>query len=476
MFKRFSINYMIVLFLVDGVLIQFSLWLGTQLRYVSPFGEEVLPEFAYRYFNPPGWGIHLDVYIIWTIVFLLLSVYSPRRILFWTEEFQRVIVAHTLAALSLAGALYLARVDMLRLIFIYFYLSGLVFLLGYRVLLRLHHRLGRHASESTSRVLVVGTGRGGRAIATHFAEQSWAGISVEGFLHESTGAPPTQELPAPVLGDLSTAAAVVDRHHIDTVIVALPRDAHTHLVNLVTRLQALPVRVHVVPDYFDLAFHNATISMLGGIPLIGLRDPAIDGFQRACKRVFDLIVSGGGLLLLSPIFAAVALAIWLEDGHPIFYRAQRVGENGQLFAMLKFRSMIRDADKQQTVVNSTDGEGHIVHKQQGDPRITRVGRIIRRTSVDELPQLINVFRGDMSLVGPRPELPWLVEQYEPWQRKRFAVPQGITGWWQVNGRSDKLMHLNTDLDLYYIQHYSLWLDIQILWRTIGVVLRGRGAY
>jgi lipopolysaccharide/colanic/teichoic acid biosynthesis glycosyltransferase len=176
--------------------------------------------------------------------------------------------------------------------------------------------------------------------------------------------------------------------------------------------------------------------------------------------------------------AAVGLAIKLEDGGSIFYAAERVGENGKLFRMWKFRSMVVDADsREHPQIGEVDAQGNTVAKLADDPRITRVGRMMRRTSIDELPQLINVLRGEMSLVGPRPELPWLVARYEPWQRKRLAVPQGMTGWWQVNGRiKDPMQHLYTEQDLYYIQHYSLWLDIQILWRTITVVLRGKGAY
>jgi lipopolysaccharide/colanic/teichoic acid biosynthesis glycosyltransferase len=139
--------------------------------------------------------------------------------------------------------------------------------------------------------------------------------------------------------------------------------------------------------------------------------------------------------------------------------------------------MVVDADKGQPQIGEVDVRGKTVYKLANDPRITRVGKFLRHTSIDELPQLINVLRGEMSLVGPRPELPWLVAKYEPWQRKRLAVPQGMTGWWQVNGRiKDPMQHLYTEQDLYYIQHYSLWLDIQILWRTITVVLRGKGAY
>ena len=309
-----------------------------------------------------------------------------------------------------------------------------------------------------------------------FDQQHWSSLEVIGYVDDDQSKQQRSIDGIPVLGFLDDAVAIAQAHHIDEVVIALPLHAHARLANLVARLNELPLRVHIVPDYFDLAFHGATIESVGGLPLIGLRDPAIDGFQRFGKRLMDIALAGAGLLLLSPIMLAVALAIKLEDRGSVFYKAERVGENGRLFRMLKFRSMVVNADKLQHLVNQRDGEGHLLFKYAGDPRITRVGRFIRRTSIDELPQLINVLKGDMSLVGPRPELPWLVEKYEPWQRKRFAVPQGITGWWQVNGRSDNPMHLHTEQDLYYIQHYSWWLDIEILWRTVAVVLRGRGAY
>jgi lipopolysaccharide/colanic/teichoic acid biosynthesis glycosyltransferase len=171
-----------------------------------------------------------------------------------------------------------------------------------------------------------------------------------------------------------------------------------------------------------------------------------------------------------------AALIVLEDGFPIIFRQKRVGENGRVFDMLKFRTMIRNAEQLKDQVEKRDEYGNLIHKSKDDPRVTRVGRLLRRLSMDELPQLFNVLTGTMSLVGPRPEMPYLVNKYQPWQRKRFAVPPGLTGWWQVNGRSEKPMHLHTEDDLFYIQNYSIWLDIQILARTVWVVIFGKGAY
>jgi len=210
--------------------------------------------------------------------------------------------------------------------------------------------------------------------------------------------------------------------------------------------------------------------------MIDLRAPALNEYQRMTKRLFDLMVTFPLIILATPIYALIAIAIKLDSPGPVFYHSQRVGENGRTFQMFKFRSMILDADKKLLQVTKYDKKGRMIHKNPNDPRVTRVGKLLRRTSLDELPQLINILKGDMSLVGPRPELPALVEKYEPWQRKRFSVPQGLTGWWQVNGRSDKPMHLHTEEDLYYIQHYSIWLDLQILLKTVWVVLRRKGAF
>jgi lipopolysaccharide/colanic/teichoic acid biosynthesis glycosyltransferase len=175
--------------------------------------------------------------------------------------------------------------------------------------------------------------------------------------------------------------------------------------------------------------------------------------------------------------ALIAVLIRLDSPGPVFYCPKRVGENGRLFKMIKFRTMVENADQLRHLIDTVDEKGRVVQiKTPDDPRITRLGRFLRRTSLDEWPNFYNVLKGEMSLVGPRPEMPYLVDKYALWQRKRFAVPQGMTGWWQVNGRSDKPMYQHTEEDLYYVQHYSLWLDLQIIGKTVWVVLRGKGAY
>ena len=194
------------------------------------------------------------------------------------------------------------------------------------------------------------------------------------------------------------------------------------------------------------------------------------------KRSFDLIFGLLALILTLPIMTLCALLVYLYDGSPVIFRQTRVGKDGQLFDMFKIRTMVKNAERLQNQIEMRDGSGNLVHKMKNDPRVTRVGRILRRFSLDELPQLFNVLAGTMSLVGPRPEIPSLAEKYQPWQRKRFEVLPGITGWWQVNSRDDRPMYLHIEDDLYYIQNYSIWLDIQILLRTVWVVFTGKGAY
>jgi exopolysaccharide biosynthesis polyprenyl glycosylphosphotransferase len=204
--------------------------------------------------------------------------------------------------------------------------------------------------------------------------------------------------------------------------------------------------------------------------------PVMTPSQRIMKRAFDITVSSIVLFLTLPVMVMVSIAIMIYDPGPILFKQERVGENGKLFRIYKFRSMVVNADAMLEKFAVKDANGNMIHKHKDDPRVTPIGRIIRKTSLDELPQLINVIKGDMSLVGPRPELPKLVAGYENWQYERFSVPQGITGWWQVTGRSEKPCHLNTDQDVYYIKNYSLWMDIKIMLMTVPALLKGKGAF
>ncbi len=341
--------------------------------------------------------------------------------------------------------------------------------MSWRLLVRLAFKWWR-VPAAESRVLIVGAGEVGRRVGRMIQENNWMGLRLAGYLDDDA------RKNLPVVGRLAEARQVILQSNVSDVVIALPQRAYGQVNKLVLSLHDLPVQVRVVPDYFSLALYRATVEDFGGLPMINLRDPALNEVQRLAKRLFDLAIAGPFTLFLMPVMAVVALFIKLDNPGPVLFRQKRVGENGRIFQMFKFRTMVAGAEKLQGQVNEINGNGELIHKKENDPRVTRVGRFLRRTSLDELPQLFNVLRGDMSLVGPRPEMPWLVDHYEPWQHKRFAVPQGITGWWQVNGRSDKPMHLHTEDDLYYIQNYSLWMDLYILIKTPFVVLRGKGAY
>ena len=429
-----------------------------------------------------GIALHVQVYILvlmlWFFVFLLLSVYDPRKNLRLADELQTVLVAVPVSTLVFAGTLYLTYRNIPRLLFLYFLALDLIFLLCWRLLIRGILRLTRKSRPPRRRILIAGAGEVGRSVATNLREPQWAGTEVVGFVDDDQEKQGKEFDGVPVLGTLEHTVRLLEEKGIQEVIFALPLRAHEEVANLVVAMQSLPVVVKVVPDFFDLAFFRAAITVddLGGIPLLNLRASAIEGFPRAVKRVFDVLGAALVTILLSPVMVVSAILIKLDSKGPVIFKQLRIGENCKPFGVYKFRSMVADAESrlQEVVVETEDGQ--VVHKVKDDPRITRVGRILRRWSIDELPQLFNVLKGEMSLVGPRPELPFLVDKYEAWQRKRFAVPPGMTGWWQVTGRSDRPMHLHVEDDLFYIQNYSLLLDLQILWKTLGAVARRRGAF
>jgi len=453
---------------LDGLLTLFALWVAVALRplllslpRLVVVNEVQIPSVLY--------GV---IPVLWVLVLLVASVYDPRRTYKAVDEFQRVSLASAFAGLAVAGLLYLGFRDVSRWLFITFVVINIVLLLGWRAVARLLFKMGR-VRESEHRVLIVGAGQVGQRVGAMIENYALTGLRLIGYLDDDDY---KRKSNVSILGGIQDARYVVQQKNIDDVVIALPRHAYGQVNKLVLSLSDAPVRLRVVPDYFSLTLYRATVDDFGGVPMINLRDPALNDYQRLVKRIFDLMLGGAMTVILLPVMAFIALFVRLDSPGPIIFRQQRVGENGRLFPMFKFRSMVDGAEEMQESVNQKNGSGKLIHKKPDDPRVTRVGQFLRRSSLDELPQLFNVLKGDMSLVGPRPELPWLINQYEPWQHKRFAVPQGMTGWWQVNGRSDKPMHLHSDDDIYYVQNYSLWMDIYILFKTPWVVLRGKGAF
>lgn len=469
MFRRFSVNYTIFSIFLDAVVIGVSLPIANYLRpKLNP-----LPFVAIVFKNEIPPILYPSFILTWISIMLLLSVYDSRRNFRLLEELTSVTLASILAGVSLAGVLYLTYREISRVLFMLYFLIAWLLLVSWRVIARLIRYQIIKTTNLQHRVLIIGAGQIGQNIYRHIQQSAEPSIYLVGFLDDDQTKFSENRL---ILGNTNQVRQIVDDKQVTDIIITLPRHAYKRINELVATLHDLPVKVFIVPDYFNLALHKATIEEFAGIPMMDLRAPALSEYQRLVKRIFDLVVGTIIQIFVAPVMIIIALAIKLDSKGPILFKQLRVGENGKLFWMYKFRSMVADAEQRIDEVIEYDNEGHIIHKKKEDPRVTRVGKIIRRTSLDELPQLFNVLKGEMSLVGPRPELPMLVEKYEPWQRKRFAVPQGITGWWQVNGRSDKPMHLHTEDDLYYVQNYSLFLDLKILIKTVLVVLRGRGAY
>ena len=459
MLRRFSVNFALFSIVLDAALVAACLWLAELLRpslstlsFAQPLAAEqvLVPQALYIVFPAT-----------WIAVLLLFNLYDGRRNLRVVNELSSLTLGSLLAGVACAGLLYLSYRDVSRVLFIAFVVLAFATLITWRLGMRATQRW-RGFRAAGRRVLVIGAGDVGLQVRTQIEEHAGLGLTFIGFLDD--------ERRKSVLGYLKDTRKVVQQKKPDDVVVALPSSAYQRVNELLAELHDLPVRTWVIPDYFSLALHRAQVEDFAGLPMLDLRAPALSDSQRLFKRAFDVILVVLTLPLIAPIMALSALAIGLQDGGPVFLAQKRVGENGRIFPMLKFRTMKPSAAKLRL-----DRDGFL-HKRADDPRVTRVGRFLRRTSLDELPQIWNVVKGEMSLVGPRPELPQLVERYHLWQRKRFAVPQGMTGWWQVNGRSDKPMHLHTEDDLYYVQNYSIGLDLFILLKTFWAVLSGRGAF
>ena len=467
MFRRFR-RYLTLLAIGDVLLTLVALGLAAFLRQEVPWGRSLGP--GYVLVPPIVYGI---VALLWPLAFQMLKVYDSQLVTNVGAQVQRLALAVPVSVFVLGGFLYFTYREISRLLVVYFALVDWSLLAFERVVASLLLQALRDVRNTAGRVLIVGAGESAADVAEIIKRELNPAYQIVGFVCDAT---PEAQACRPVLGSIAETPDVAWEKGCDEIIIALPATRHEEIERIVYELQEQPVHVHIVPDSLRLAMVKARAETLFGLPMVGLREPVIDGVDWSIKRTFDLLVTVLTLPLAVPAMALAALAILLDDGGPIFFRQERIGENGQRFEILKLRTMVPRAERLQDEVTKIDENGCQIYKVRRDPRITRVGRFLRRWSLDELPQLFNVLRGEMSLVGPRPEQAFVVDQYELWQRQRLAVPPGITGWWQVSGRSDLPMHLNTQYDLFYIRNYSLWLDLKILWLTIGAVVRRQGAY
>jgi exopolysaccharide biosynthesis polyprenyl glycosylphosphotransferase len=470
MLRRFSIDFALFSIGLDACLTLWNIFFAILLRpslNPIPFIKEmpILQEFpVFLFFVFP---------ITWVFCFFLSAVYNPNRNSQLEEGIGSVLMGCVLASITLAGILFLTFRDCSRILFVTFVILNSMAAILWRfvaermLLLRYAHAATPH------RVLIIGAGVVGKQLSQKLEAASGARMKMIGFLDDDRE---KQKADPKVLDGLDQVRSVIQRNSITDIIMALPLRAHERVNQIIAEVFDLPVHVYVIPDYFAFTLHHAGIDEFAGLPMLDLRAPALTDYQRLLKRGFDLVVTILILPITLPLMGLVALVVRWDSPGPIFFHQDRIGENGRTIKMHKFRTMLDGADQMQHMVERKDEAGHLIHKSQNDPRVTRHGRFLRITSLDELPQFFNILKGEMSLVGPRPEMPEMVERYSLWQRKRFAVPPGLTGWWQVNGRSDKPMHLHTEDDLYYIQNFSVWFDILILLKTIGAVLTRRGAY
>ncbi len=425
-------------------------------------------------------GLGALIVVTWWCALQVYGATDVRTVGVGPQEYRRVLHASIMVVGLLSTMAVLWRFDLSRAYLAIVFSAGLAGLFLSRKILRSQYWRRLRRGDLSSNVLVIGGIRSAMSIDAHLSAHPSAGLKVSGVWipDESEAGHRWLDGPSetiPVLGvsrDLDDALRVAGA---DTVIVTDTEHLGTNgLSELTWQLQQLKIDLVVSPNVVNISTPRVKLRTVGAMPFLHLEPPTYEGTQRWGKLVFDKVFAGVALTLISPLMVVTALAVAVTSRGPVLYRSDRIGVGGVPFSMLKFRTMVHDADKLKVSLTS-DSEG-VLFKMKDDPRVTRVGRFLRRWSIDELPQFINVVRGEMSIVGPRPPLPEEVVKYTNGIERRLLVKQGITGLWQVSGRSDLSWERTVRLDLDYVENWSLTRDIHIIWLTFMTVIRGRGAY
>jgi exopolysaccharide biosynthesis polyprenyl glycosylphosphotransferase len=417
------------------------------------------------------------VAVAWLVSLATQGSYEVRRIATGTREYQGVIRAGAALAGSVAIICYLVNSLVGRTFVAIVIPAGIALMVLSRFAMRKTVYRHRRRGQWSSAILAVGTSESVQHLADIARRSPEAGLLVVGACVEDAEIGSEIAPGVPVIGGVSTAAEAAEALDVDVVAVAGSGLGPRGIRELGWALEGTRRSMVMAPGLTEVAGPRVHVSPVDGLPLMWVDQPEFTGTRRIVKRVVDVLVSGVALIVASPLLLVIALAVRLTSRGPAIYKSTRLGQGSREITVLKFRTMVRDADKirGRLLALNQHGDG-VLFKMRRDPRVTRVGRFLRQFSLDELPQLINVLLGSMSLVGPRPPLPEEVARYQGDVRRRLLVKPGLTGLWQVSGRSDLSWDESVRLDLYYVENWSLGFDFAIIARTVSAVLRRRGAY
>ncbi|MBP7963708.1 MAG: sugar transferase [Caldilineaceae bacterium] len=463
-----------IVLVIDALLILVAFLLAYQIRYRLQWFRAVDPVFQASLTTYVPFATALLPVMLFS--FYLTGVYRSRRGRGYLDQMWAIATATTMGVVMLMAASLLQPLAYSRLIFIYTAVLVILLLgISRAILFGLRNYL-RRFGVGVDRVVLIGAGDVGRMVMRNIVARPDLGFKLIGFLDDNPTKNSTDIGRFKALGSLANFRDVVEEHKLDRAIICLPWQSHRTVVRLLNDCERVGIQAQVVPDLFQLTKNQIEMEELNGIPLISSRQVSITGWNRLVKRTVDLVISAIALLLTLPFTLLIGLAIRLDSSGPVLYTQARIGKEGKPFRVYKFRSMIAGAEslrEQMARLNESTGP---LFKIRDDPRATRVGTFLRRYSLDELPQLLNVLRGEMSLIGPRPNLPEEVAAYSEWHKKRLSVSPGMTGLWQVSGRSDLTFDEMVLLDIYYAENWCMSMDLTILMRTLPAVLLKRGAY
>jgi exopolysaccharide biosynthesis polyprenyl glycosylphosphotransferase len=421
-------------------------------------------------------GIMIFITLAWLFVFNFFGLYR-RRFESLLDEIAFIAGMVLIGIIFLVGMLFVYREFWFsRQVILYASVFTVAGMFLVRAVIEAIQRLLFSRGVGISKVLIVGAGESGRMLARKIKEDAFSGYQIMGFLDNDPKLLNQSIEGIPVLDNTSKLKQLVAKFKVEEVFIAMPNISSPQMLDLVTECDVCGVTFKLLAGELELLASRVSTDEVAGVPLVLIREIGLMGISAFLKRTFDILFSAVMLILLLPLFLIVTLLIKAASKGPVFYTQDRVGKDSAHFRFIKFRSMVADADKMKGGLAAlNEAEGHLF-KIKDDPRLTPIGKFMRKFSIDELPQFMNVLLGQMSVVGPRPPLPDEVKNYNAWQKKRLRIRPGITGIWQVSGRSDLPFDDMVRLDIYYIENWSLWMDIKLVLRTIPVVLQGKGAY